>query len=215
VSAPANVNRWTEPEWALSYLRERDSIPHRVEGLEVMLELLPERVDRVLDLGTGDGNTLALVLEARPRAKGVGLDFQDEMLNRARERFAGDARVTIARHDLDDTLPEHFGEFDLVVSSFAIHHLVHPRQRALYGEVFARLRPGGRFVNVEHVASRSDELHIEFLAAIGRTPATDDPSNKLAPVSSHLEWLDDQGFRDAECFWKWRELAVVSGTRAV
>jgi tRNA (cmo5U34)-methyltransferase len=215
VSAPANVNRWTEPEWALSYLRERDSIPHRVEGLEVMLELLPERCDRVLDLGTGDGNALALVLAARPGAEGVGLDFQDEMLNRARERFAADARVTIAHHDLDDTLPEDLGAFDLVVSSFAIHHLVHPRQRALYGEVFARLRPGGRFVNVEHVASRSDELHIEFLTAIGKTPATDDPSNKLAPVSSHLEWLDDQGFRDAECFWKWRELAVVSGTRPV
>ena len=101
------------------------------------------------------------------------------------------------------------------MSSFAIHHLVHARQRALYGEVFARLRPGGRFVNVEHVASRSDELHIEFLAAIGKTPETDDPSNKLAPVPTHLDWLDDLGFRDVECFWKWRELAVVSGTRPV
>ena len=70
-------------------------------------------------------------------------------------------------------------------------------------------------MNVEHVASRSDELHIEFLAAIGKTPETDDPSNKLAPVETHLGWLDDLGFRDVECFWKWRELAVVSGTRPV
>ena len=211
----ANVNNWRDPEWALAYLRERDAIPHRVEGLEVMLELLPERVERVLDLGTGDGNTLELVLAARPDAEGVALDFQDAMLRRARVRFDGDARVTIDRHDLDDALPESLGDFDLIVSSFAIHHLVHARQRALYGEVFAHLRPGGRFVNVEHVASRSDELHIEFLTAIGKTPETDDPSNKLAPISSHLEWLDDQGFRDAECFWKWRELAVVSGTRPV
>jgi SAM-dependent methyltransferase len=178
-----------------------------------MLELLPERVERVLDLGTGDGATLALVLAARPDAAGVGLDFQDEMLRHARVRFDGDARVELGRHDLDEPLPESLGAFDLVVSSFAIHHLVHPRQRALYGEVFAHLRPGGRFVNVEHVASRSDELHIEFLTALGRTLETDDPSNKLAPISSHLAWLDDQGFRDAECFWKWRELAVVSGTR--
>jgi tRNA (cmo5U34)-methyltransferase len=209
----ANVNNWRDPEWALSYLRERDTIPHRVDALEVMLELLPERVERVLDLGTGDGATLALVLAARPDASGVGLDFQDEMLRHARVRFEGDARVEFERHDLDEPLSPSLGTFDVVVSSFAIHHLVHPRQRALYGEVFTRLRPGGRFVNVEHVASRSDELHIEFLTALGRTPETDDPSNKLAPISSHLEWLDDLGFRDAECFWKWRELAVVSGTR--
>jgi SAM-dependent methyltransferase len=213
MSAATNVNRWTEPDWALRYLRERDAIPHRVEGLEVMLELLPERVERVLDLGTGDGNTLALVLAARPEAGGVGLDFQEEMLRRARARFDGDARVTIGPHDLDRPLPADLGTFDLVVSSFAIHHLVHPRQHALYGEVFQVLRPGGRFVNIEHVASRSDELHIAFLEAIGKTPETDDPSNKLASIPSHLEWLDDLGFRDAECFWKWRELAVVSGTK--
>jgi SAM-dependent methyltransferase len=213
VAAAPNINRWVEPEWALSYLRERDAIPHRVEGLEVMLELLPARVERVLDLGTGDGNTLALVLAAHPGASGIGVDFQEEMLRRARERFAGDERVTIGRHDLDEPLPDDLGAFDVVVSSFAIHHLVPDRQRALYGEVFDRLRPGGLFANVEHVASRSDELHTAFLTAIGRTREQDDPSNKLVPVPSHLQWLDDLGFRDSECYWKWRELAVVGGYR--
>ena len=214
MTAAANINRWVEPEWALTYLRERDSIPHRVEGLEVMLELLPARVERVLDLGTGDGNTLALVLAARPDANGVGLDFQEAMLQRARERFEGDARVMIASHDLDQPLEDDLGSFDVVVSSFAIHHLVPDRQRALYGEVFDRLRPGGLFANVEHVSSRSDELHTAFLAAIGRTPEQDDPSNKLVPVPAHLDWLDELGFRDVECYWKWRELAVVGGYRS-
>ncbi len=50
----------------------------------MLVELLPATVERVLDLGTGDGNTLALVLAARPQATGVGLDFGEEMLRRAR-----------------------------------------------------------------------------------------------------------------------------------
>jgi SAM-dependent methyltransferase len=213
MTAAPDINRWTEPEWALRYLRERDAIPHRVEGLEVMLELLPERVERVLDLGTGDGNTIALVLAARPAATGVGLDFQEAMLQRARARFDGDERVEIVPHDLREPLPDDLGAFDVVVSSFAIHHLLPERQHALYGEAFERMRPAGLFANVEHVASRSDEVHTAFLAAMNMTPEQDDPSNKLVSVETHLVWLDDLGFREVECYWKWRELAVVAGFR--
>ncbi len=211
MSAP--VNLWSGTEHALAYLRERDTIPHRPDALAVLCELLPGRVGRVLDLGTGDGSTLALVLAARPGAHGVGVDFGDEMVRRARERFAGDARVGVEQHDLEQSLPGAWGTFDLVVSSFAIHHLAPARQRELYGEVFALLAPGGRFVNVEHVASPTDRLHQEFLAALGRTPSEDDPSNQLVGVVDHLTRLNSCGFTDVDCYWKWRELAVLAGTR--
>ncbi len=207
------TNLWVNEEHALSYLRERSALPHRVDALGVLCELLAERVERVLDLGTGDGVTLALVLAARPGATGVGLDFGAEMLRQARERFADDTRVELEHHDLDQPLPAGLGDFDVVVSSFAIHHCAPERQRVLYGEVFEMLRPGGRFVNAEHVASPTAELHDEFLAAIGRTPYDDDPSNQLVAVEQHLSWLNALGFENAECFWKWRELAVVSGTK--
>jgi tRNA (cmo5U34)-methyltransferase len=207
------VNLWRQGEHALAYLQKRDSIPHRGEGYAAMLEVVPERVERVLDLGTGDGNVLALVLAERPGAGGVGLDFQEEMLERANERFNGIDAVEIRRHDLDDSLPADLGRFDLVVSSFAIHHLVPDRQRALYGEIIEVLRPLGVFANVEHVASSTPARHLEFLDAVGYGPEGDDPSNKLVPVASHLAWLEDFGYADAECLWKWRELAVVTGRK--
>jgi tRNA (cmo5U34)-methyltransferase len=207
------TNLWVNEDHAISYLRARDAIPHRVDALEQLCELLPARVERVLDLGTGDGVTLALVLTARPGSTGVGLDFGGEMLRRAHERFAGDDRVRVGHHDLEQPLPHELGTFDLVVSSFAIHHLAPERQRALYAEVFGVLRPGGRFVNAEHVASPTDALHEEFLARLGRTPYDDDPSNQLVPVEQHLTWLNGIGFADCDCFWKWRELAVLAGTR--
>jgi tRNA (cmo5U34)-methyltransferase len=205
------VNRWTEAAWAQRYLSERGDIPHRVDGLAVLLEVLPANSVRVLDLGTGDGNTLAMVLDARPGATGVGVDFSAEMLGRARERFADAPRVEIIERDLDMPLPRSWGSFDLVVSSFAIHHCIDRRKRALYGEVFDRLTPGGTFLNLEHVASPTLELHTAFLTAIGKTAATDDPSNKLAPVETQLEWLREIGFDQVECYWKWRELALFGG----
>jgi SAM-dependent methyltransferase len=208
-----NVNLWRDGEHALAYLRNRDTIPHRAEAYEILLEILPGSVERVLDLGTGDGLALGIVLSARPGAAGVGLDFQDEMLDRARERFAGERDVEIRRHDLDNPLPGDIGEFDAVISCFAIHHLVPLRQAALYAEVFALLRPGGLFANAEHVASTTPKRHEEFLRALGTRLENDDPSNKLVPVPTHLTWLDDCGFADAECLWKWRELAVVAGNK--
>ncbi len=123
--------------------------------------------------------------------------------------------MRLGSHDLSEPLPGDEEHFDLVVSSFAIHHLDPPRQRALYGEVFDRLRPGGRFVNAEHVASPTQALHEEFLAALGKQPYDDDPSNQLVGIEEHLGWLNACGFVNVECFWKWRELAVVAGTKPV
>jgi tRNA (cmo5U34)-methyltransferase len=213
MNSPEPVNLWVNTEHALAYLRARESLPYRADALQVVVELLPPAVERVLDLGTGDGSTLALVMANSPRAIGIGVDFGAEMLRRARERFEGDTRVSIDAHDLSEPLPRDLGDFDLVVSSFAIHHLDPPRQHALYQEIFDRLRPGGRFVNAEHVASPTKELHDEFLAALGKQPYDDDPSNQLVGTEDHLRWLNGCGFVNVECFWKWRELAVVAGTK--
>lgn len=208
------VNRWVDPSWARRFLAERDSIPHRAEGIAALVEVLPERVERVLDLGTGDGFTLGLVLSARPGASGVGVDFQAEMLTRAAARFDGDDRATLVTHDLERRLPESLGRFDLVVSSFAIHHCAPDRQRSLYAEVFERLEPGGTFLNLEHVASPTPARHAEFLTAIGKMPEQDDPSNQLVEVSTLLGRLTEAGFIDADCLWKWREMALLGARRA-
>jgi len=205
------VNRWSEPGWAQRYLGERSRIPHRDEGVAALTELLPAAPHRVLDLGTGDGYLMGVIRAARPGVSGIACDFADEMLDRAEARFGTSAEIEIVRHDLDDPLPADWGAFDLVVSSFAIHHVNDARKRALYGEVFDRLRPGGRFANLEHVASPTEELHDEFLATIGKTRETDDPSNKLASVEDQLTWLRAVGFAQVDCHWKWLELALLAG----
>jgi SAM-dependent methyltransferase len=206
------VNRWPDVDHALAYLGKADTIPHRIEGEATLLELLPDAPSRVLDVGTGDGRLLDLVRTARPGISGIGLDFSPPMLERARARFEDDPAIEIVEHDLERPLPE-LGTFDLIVSSFAIHHVVDERKRALYAELFARLDQAGVFLNLEHVASPTPRLHLDFLAALDRTLEDDDPSNKLAPVEPQLDWLREVGFTDVECFWKWRELALLGGTK--
>jgi tRNA (cmo5U34)-methyltransferase len=207
-----DVNEWRSAEHAAGYLVRADSVPYRQAGEAVLLEELPARVARVLDLGCGDGRLLGLVLEQRAGAVGVALDFSPHMLDMARKRFGGSSRVEVVAHDLDEPLPA-LGTFDTVVSSFAIHHLVHERKRRLCQEVFQLLDPGGVFCNLEHVASASAYGHARFLEAMGTTPGDEDPSNKLLDVETQLGWLREIGFVDVDCYWKWRELALIVGRR--
>jgi SAM-dependent methyltransferase len=206
------MNEWQFAEHALAYLQRADQVPHRAAGEAVLLEEVSPEARRVLDLGSGDGRLLALVLLARPAARGVALDFSPPMLRRLRGRFAADPRVAVVEHDLEAPLPD-LGSFDAVVSSFAIHHLAHERKRRLYQEVWAVLEPGGVFANLEHVASPTPRVHRRFLDAMGITPGDEDPSNKLLDVEAQLGWLRQIGFTDVDCFWKWRELALLLGRK--
>jgi tRNA (cmo5U34)-methyltransferase len=209
------VNLWSDAAHAESYLEHRKRIPRRAEGYGVLLEFVPEDIGRVLDLGCGDGEVVGRVMEVRPGAEAVAADFSAEMLRRVRERFIEALNITIVEHDLDEPLPAEWGTFDAVVSAFAIHHLVDERKRALYAEVYERLAPGGVFLNLEHVASATPELHEAFLATMGTALEDDDPSNQLASVGAQLHWLRNVGFEQVDCHWKWRELALLAGVRPV
>lgn len=209
-----SLNLWSRDEHAVQYLDRADTIPHRSDGEAALLEWLPSHAARVLDLGSGDGRLLSIVIKACTPAEAVALDFSAAMLDRLRQRFSGSPGVTVVAHDLDEPLPEELGTFDVIVSSFAIHHVTHTRKRSLYEEIYARLRPGGIFCNLEHVASPTLALHHSFLAALDVRPEEEDPSNKLLDVHEQLRWLRDIGFTDVDCHWKWRELALLVGVRS-
>lgn len=206
-------NEWTRAEHAQAYLARMQDIPHRIEGEATLLSEIPAGSSRVLDLGCGDGHLLSTVVTHCQSATGVGIDFSPTMLERARTRFAGNKRVTIVEHDLDDRLPD-LGPFDVVVSSFAIHHCTDARKNRLYREVFALLKPAGVFCNLEHVASPTARVHERFLHEMGMKPGDEDPSNQLLDVETQLKWFREIGFVDVDCHWKWRELALLVGHKA-
>jgi tRNA (cmo5U34)-methyltransferase len=205
-------NEYTTPEHALAYLANADKIPHRSEGESVLLTFIPAQSRRILDLGTGDGRLLSLLTLHCPNASCIGIDFSPTMIDAATLRFDDNTKVEIQRHDLDEPLPD-LGSFDAIVSSFAIHHCSNERKESLYSEIFHRLKPGGVFCNLEHVASPTPSLHLRFLQSIDTTPEDEDPSNVLLAVETQLGWLREIGFDDVDCYWKWLELSLFGGFR--
>jgi tRNA (cmo5U34)-methyltransferase len=135
---------------------------------------------RVLELGTGTGETALRVRAGQPEAEWVGIDASEAMLARARERLP-DADLRLQR--LEDELPE--GPFDLVVSALAVHHLDGPGKRALFSRVAGVLRPGGLFVLGDVVvpaAGQEGPIEIDWVMDL--------PDS----VEDQLAWLHEAGF---------------------
>jgi tRNA (cmo5U34)-methyltransferase len=151
-------------------------------------------VTRLLELGVGTGVTTRRVLAVHPGAEVIGIDESAGML--AAAEGLGD-RVELRVQRLQDPLPE--GDFDLVVSALAVHHLDGAGKADLFARVAERLRPGGRFV-------------------LGDLVVPDDPADVVTPidgvydqpstVGEQLSWLAAVGF-EARVEWRRRDLAVI------
>ncbi len=191
------ASTWKDPDKVDEYVGRVGRLAARAAGEAELVEVLPTRCERVLDLGCGDGRLLALVAGARRGVlEAIGLDSSPPMIERARSRFADDPRVRVVDHDLTAPLPE-LGSFDVVVSGFAIHHLTHDRKRSLLAEVVGCLRPGGVFANLEVVQCATPELQADFYLRIERPGG--DPEDVLAGVEEQLAWMRSAGLDQVDC----------------
>jgi SAM-dependent methyltransferase len=110
---------------------------------------------RVLDVGAGSGRSTLMVLRGRPCAQVTALDIyrgyygiDDNTPERIRRnaRVAGvEDQLQVVTGDMRD-MPLPDGEFDAVVSAFAIDHLSRDGVARSLAEVARVLRPGGEFL---------------------------------------------------------------------
>ncbi len=235
---------WKAPALAASYLHGvRAAVPLATEQIEAMMRLVVARKEPVasfLDLGCGDGILAAALLEKYPDSKGVLLDFSEPMIRSAKtnlQQYGENLVFEIVDYAesswiqaVASALP-----FDVVVSGFSIHHQPDERKRQLYSEIHDLLRPGGLFVNIEHVSSPTkwiervwDNCFIDSMYALtlkeGCAETRDEVArefyyrpdkhaNILAPVELQCDWLREIGYVDVDCYFKVFELAVFGGRR--
>jgi ubiquinone/menaquinone biosynthesis C-methylase UbiE len=101
---------------------------------------------RAVDLGCGPGYLVVDLAAQAPALRVTGIDLSPAMLHlaQAHTRSAGmDSRVGFKQADAH-RIPVPDRSFDLVVSSFSLHHWDDPV--AVFDEVARILRPGGSFL---------------------------------------------------------------------
>ena len=96
----------------------------------------------VLDVGTGPGILLAEIAGRRPDLRLTGVDLSADMIAAAQRNLSHlGGRATAQVADVTD-LPFPDQSFDLIVSSFSLHHWDDPEAALL--ELARTPRPGGR-----------------------------------------------------------------------
>jgi tRNA (cmo5U34)-methyltransferase len=153
---------------------------------------------RMLELGTGTGETAKRVLARVGRGQLVGIDVSERMLDHARRALPG-ADLRVAR--LEDPLPR--GPFGLVFSALAVHHLDGPGKADLFARVADVLDPGGRFVLADVVVPEDPADVVTPIDGVYDTPSR---------VDEQLDWLSAAGL-DAAVTWSERDLAVLVADR--
>ncbi|MFA5110569.1 MAG: methyltransferase [Desulfobaccales bacterium] len=123
---------------ARSYDRHASMQRLMAQGLVAMLQGIPARARRILEIGCGTGYLTRLLRQAASDARLVALDLDAVLVEAARERLGPEAGVAFLVADGENPIR---GEYDLIIGNATFQWFAHP------GETLAaywrNLAPGG------------------------------------------------------------------------
>ncbi len=213
---------------AATYDRDRMKlIPGHEAFYAAALELIPTDALHIVELGAGSGLFSAMLRAAFPEAHLTLIDFSENMLALAHNRLGRNSEASHITFLLADYTTEPLPpNSDAIVSSLSIHHLEDERKHALLRPIFTALRPGGLFINADHIAGPTPELEeiyqLRWLANIRSLGATEQQiadslfrqqEDRRTPIATQLAWLREEGFTNVDCWYKHSGFAVMNGTR--
>jgi tRNA (cmo5U34)-methyltransferase len=210
---------------AATYDRERMKlIPGHERFYAAAVALIPTSADHILDLGAGTGLFTAMIRSRFPDAYLHLIDISEPMLEQARARFLRDQEICLQVGDY--TTAPWGSSYDAIVSALSIHHLEDDRKQALFTRIFSALKPGGVFINADHIAGPTPQLEElyqqRWLADVHANGATEQQvadslfrqqEDRRAPVEDQLAWMRAAGFAQVDCHYKDGSFAVLTGAR--
>ncbi len=204
--------------------------PRYREMLWAILEYLPpdRTIRSVLELGCGTGNLTVLIRNAFPDAALTVVDVANESLDECRRRIDGGSGSAV-RYVAADFGSVEFdpGEFDLVVSSIAVHHVDAAAKQTLFRDLYGWLADGGVFCYSDQcagVAADTYSRHMQNWKTIAMQAGSTEEEWEMwmrhqqdcdhhDTLGDQLDWLKQSGFETVDCMWRYLLWSVIQARK--
>lgn len=144
-----NRNYWNKR--AENYDRLFKKSMHRLQVTEIISQLMPKKIGCYLDIGCGSGLATSKIFHGRRMPQETHLlDLSDEMLKLASKRLLK-FKPSLHLKSMAEKLPFEDKKFDLVHSSFAIHHISDCKKRLLFHEIKRVVKSDGLILIADEI----------------------------------------------------------------
>lgn len=233
-------SEWAQKGHAQAFLENADIyILERRRLFQILRSFYRHFLDKnrtkVLDLGCGDGALTRELLKEDEQIQATLVDGSPEMLENARERLQSFENMHFINRTFQELLKNDAvldDDFDLVVSSLAIHHLHREEKRSLFEYIHNHLQTGGYFLNLDTVKAPTPELEgwyrifwsewirenqtkLDINERFDHIPEQykNNPDNHPDTLDEQLDALKSVGFGQVDCYYKYGIFAIFGGRK--
>ncbi len=136
-----------------------DEIYHDVQ--RVLADHYDKRPFTILDLGCGSARHLGQALQGCSVGRYVGYDLSDVALAHAAPNLAGlGCPIELHQGDLLESLKASGERFDLIFSSFALHHLVSADKAVFFRLAYERINENGMLLMVDVMREEDEDPEV-------------------------------------------------------
>jgi tRNA (cmo5U34)-methyltransferase len=204
-------------------------IPYYNQMIRALIDAVhfkPNDTIRIIDLGCGTGTLAKQIADRFPNSKIVCLDIASKMIELARHKLSDYKNIEYVVGDFSEI--DFHEQFDVVVSSLALHHIPTDNGKIeFYTKIYNVLTDNGQFINADVVLASTEYQHnidltrwIEFMQ---KSISLEEITTKWIPTHKNedrpsklidqLKWLEVIGFKTVDVIWKYYDFSVYGGIK--
>ena len=234
---------WEEDESEIFARYGEIYVPDRETQHQIILQLLSSvpSLQKVIELGCGEGLLSEKVLKQFPDTAVVGMDLSPYMLEKTRGKLnVYENRFTARSFDLAaKEWRSQLEDVDAIISSLAIHHLDDAQKRSLYKDLYNRMTVNAMIIVADIISPLSTigykiaadlwDKDVRSKATLRREPKAYkifredgwnyfrnpgvDPIDTPSALPDQLLWLREAGFEEVDVYWMFAGHAIFAGRK--